>query len=300
MQPTVCTLVPPFLHELSSYFPSAFLLHSFVIIILELPSLLLPKPPAEGLQLEAAVRLLQFRCQTKIIFEKLHGIYEKSRERIHCGCKMTFPFIKWMPKAITNKITEGKNNEWTLFVYNSDLCWDGHKAVTTANNLQFKKGKMQMQAKAIVLCLLYKNHQRRFQYLLYNFPDTRHPSYGICSRGKPSHLSWFPQLGEYLAFFIPIKGKRNKQILQGRVPQIRFRKGDRNHLNQNRWDLQGAFGQGCVPWAPWTTLSTSSQSKRAQRRHKPLFPGKRPCPTTQHNNTSSAPVPPALSSGCCW
>lgn len=184
MQPTVRTLVPPFLQELSSYLPSAFFLHSFVIIILELPSLLLPKPPAEGLQLEAAVRLLQFRCQTKIIFEKLHGIYEKCRERIHCGCKMTFPFTKWMPKAITNTMSEGKNNEWTLFVYNSDLCWDGHKAVTTANNLQLKKGKMQIQAKAIVLPLLYKNHQRRFQYLLHNLPATRHPSYGICSRGK--------------------------------------------------------------------------------------------------------------------
>lgn len=45
----------PFLHDLSSYFSSTFLLHSFVTTILELPSLLLPKPPAEGLQLEAAV-----------------------------------------------------------------------------------------------------------------------------------------------------------------------------------------------------------------------------------------------------
>lgn len=143
-----------------------------------------------------------------------------------------------------------------------------------------------MQAKAIVLCLLYKNHQRRFQYLLYNFPDTRHPSYGICSRGKPSHLSWFPQLGEYLAFFIPIKGKRNKQILQGRVPQIWFRKGDRNRLNQDRWDLQGAFGQGRVPWAPWTTLSTSSHSKRAQRRHEPCSPGRDL--VQQHNTTTPA------------
>lgn len=94
VQPSVCTLVPPFLYDLSSYFPSAFFLHSFMIIILEFPSLLLPKSPAEGLQLGAAVRLLQFRCQTKIIFENVHGIYEKSRKKIHYGCNMTFPFIK--------------------------------------------------------------------------------------------------------------------------------------------------------------------------------------------------------------
>lgn len=86
-------------------------------------------------------RLPQFRCQTKIIFENVHGIYEKSRKKIHCGCQMTFPFIKWMPKAITNKRREGENHERTLFVYNSDLCWDGRKAVTTANTLQLKKEK---------------------------------------------------------------------------------------------------------------------------------------------------------------
>lgn len=62
------------------------------------------------------------------------------------------------------------------------------KDVTTANNLQLKNEKMQMQAKAIVLCLLYKNDQR-FQYLLHNFPATRHPlkcNYGTRSRaGNP-------------------------------------------------------------------------------------------------------------------
>lgn len=54
-QPNVCTLVPPFLHDLSSYFSSAFLSNLFLTTILELPSLFLPKPPAEDLQLQAAV-----------------------------------------------------------------------------------------------------------------------------------------------------------------------------------------------------------------------------------------------------
>lgn len=63
------------------------LLHSFVIIILELPSLLLPKPPAERLQLEAAVRLLQFRCQTKIVLKMDMEFMKKVGKRYIVGAR---------------------------------------------------------------------------------------------------------------------------------------------------------------------------------------------------------------------
>lgn len=70
-----------------------------MIIILELPSLLLPTPPAEGLQLEAAVRLLQFRCQTKITFENVRRIYEKSREKIRLWVQDDLPFYQMNAKS---------------------------------------------------------------------------------------------------------------------------------------------------------------------------------------------------------
>lgn len=184
IQPSVCTLVPPFLHDLSSYFPSAFFTH------LWLSSWSSPLSSSPSLLLKACSWKLQADCYNSGVKQKSSlkmdmEFMKKVGKRIHCGCKMTFPFSKWMPKAITNKRSERKNNERTLFVCNSDLCWDGCKAVTTANNLQLKKGKMSTQAKATVLYLIYRNHQKRFQYLLHNIPVTRHPSKyncGICSR----------------------------------------------------------------------------------------------------------------------
>lgn len=87
-------------------------------------------------------------------------------------------------------------------------------------------------------------------------------------------------------FLFPLKKTETRsifQILQGRVPQKWFRKGDQNHLNQDRWDLPGAFGQGCVPWTPWAALPTSSQQTGTKVSHT-LFPGNRPHPTTTEQN----------------
>lgn len=65
-----------------------------------------------------------------------------------------------------------------------------------------------------------------------------------------------------------------------------FRKGDQNHLNQDRWDLQGAFGQGSVPCTPWAALSTSSTANG----HKDLTPWEQTSSnTTQHNKHQLSP-----------
>lgn len=123
-------------------------------------------------------------------------------------------------------------------------------------------------------------------------------NYVICIKvGNPHSWADFLSWMRFWHFLFPLKETETSsilQILQGRATQKWFRKGDRNHPNQDRWDLQGTLGQGCVPWAPWTILSTilstSSHSKRAQRHHTPCSLGKRHCPTTntaQHNTTSA-------------
>lgn len=59
--------------------------------------------------------------------------------------------------------------------------------------------------------------RRAFKPFCTTFIATRHQSkfnYGFSDRViKPQHQSCFPQLGEYLAFFIAIKGKSDMQLL---------------------------------------------------------------------------------------
>lgn len=81
--------------------------------------------------------------------------------------------------------------------------------------------------------------RRAFQPFCTTPIATRHPStfnYGLPNRVvKPQHLSHLPQLGEYLAFFIPVKGDGDKAVpFRSRAPQKRSGREDRNHQRSGR------------------------------------------------------------------